>query len=351
MRHRPWFLGLLTTGGITCTWIAACGTGPHGPLVGESSARARASSESIAAPGTSEAKGGAASSAAPSPSEAPSAGLPLDPHPAEVRVGPQGAGSIGCGAASCSATKEVCCADAEHAAYACATRVETPSPRLFEGPGGQVDLEHPVCKTASGEAMSEPKLWFCDSSDDCAAGEVCCRQNLGWTMCVRALGAPASACHDSEACSEGTCRSKGARCDLADASCRRTKQHVSCGGATCTDEAPFCCATSTTSTCVAASAACDGSDTYRFECRTSADCLSGQKCCVSNFGSTHCGGTCWNDDIPTCTTAADCRGVPAHSYEFGSLSADACGFIPMTGIQSCMTADEASSMRQLRSQP
>jgi hypothetical protein len=321
-------------------FVVGCGTGTHSaekPVLGRSALPRPTASDASAQLDT--------AISAPLPDGLPSAAPSAETRGPPERFGPAGAGSIGCGSAVCAVATEVCCAEPRDALYACAPRVETPSPRVFEGPGGPIDLAKPSCKTASGAGMFEPLLWFCDSSDDCATGEVCCQQDVGWTMCVRAKGEAASTCHSGESCAAGSCRSKGARCDLDVATCRSTDRHVACGGAVCTDDAPVCCMIGGQSTCVRASASCETLDSARIECRSAADCLSGQKCCVSNGNSTHCGGTCFNDDMPTCATAADCRGVAAHTFEFGSQVASACAVIPSTGIRSCMTADEASRLR------
>jgi hypothetical protein len=319
-RYRARDLDASAHGLLLAFALAACHPAapiPSAPAPAPAAASATSEPVSVAAVETST----PAATAAPAPAETS--------HPA-------GPGRVACGATSCSAATEVCCADPGNKQYACAPRAETPSPILFEGPGGAVDLAPQHCATARGE-MAYPELWYCDGSDDCPANEACCQTSLRLTFCVHDRGGARSACDLGEACSAGSCRAKGARCE--EGLCRKERPALACGKSICGKDAPLCRVEGNAQRCIArGSGERDSSLASVLECRGPADCLAGQRCCVGSSGTeTHCAGSCGDGDTPTCLSSADCRGVSVPFVEGESASAPLCKAAASLGVKRCVT--------------
>ncbi|MCC6521724.1 MAG: hypothetical protein IT373_03600 [Polyangiaceae bacterium] len=202
--------------------------------------------------------------------------------------GENGPGRIGCGPLSCSAGEQ-CCAVPLVGVYQC-----------YLPPAPTVDL----LPTPSGTCLQyrQRVLTDCDDSLDCAADEACCATDrmLGGRCEKRPGRQPDEvACGFLELChGDASCRATDARC--FDGQCRRASVSLTCGGEVCTPEAPYCCegASSSESHC---GATCRHG--VRVECRSPADCLAGQHCCVGSTGESGCWSHC---ALARCTSAADC---------------------------------------------
>lgn len=257
----------------------------------------------------------------PAPAEASSAQAdPGKAGPSAPAATPAGEkGRTACGAGTCAAGSEVCCA-VEGADAACAAApadlpkandaafpkvfsVCIPSPKQGEGYSGAFSL--------------------CDDSTDCAGGEVCCEAAFDSEMgpALRRCTADRGACAAPEICREGTCATAGTTCSDAEAGqCRPGGVKMTCGAQTCSGATPVCYAGQksdgkgyeTHCGTVGKRPASDGAMLFAYECASNEDCPSGTQCGGSGNGDmgTMCVG--WVDYGSTavaCRTQADCKDV------------------------------------------
>lgn len=204
---------------------------------------------------------------------------------------------VECGAARCRAGVESCCFFSGEGA--CVASV-APGP---DDPAQLLASQLAACEAAPHEyALTE--LRRCDESSDCPAGQSCCGRFLfggaAASLC-EPLGAPdRAACELSERCRvTETCRTPGSTCD--DGACRKPAT-LTCAGLACPSTAAACCGDPPA---CRAPAACPPHEP-RYRCTTPADCLAGEHCALSAFGSMCTAFVDLANTRRVCVTAADC---------------------------------------------
>ncbi|MBK7579614.1 MAG: hypothetical protein IPI67_05335 [Myxococcales bacterium] len=214
------------------------------------------------------------------PAAAVDAGQDVGSVDVAVAVTPLGTSSerFRCGLASCQAAKETCCLAGNEGVCFASSPDDAP-----KGKVGYLKTQFDACNAASlPHGYSLSGIERCDESIDCAKGEICCDQFLfsGATIseCVASKPAAPTPCEYGERCIESaTCRLAGTSC--VEGYCRKLVAKLRCDQAPCAD-GEVCCGSPLG---CRASAACEGY--HRVRCNTDGDCVKGQRCFVSGYGS------------------------------------------------------------------
>ncbi|MCC6213480.1 MAG: hypothetical protein IT376_01310 [Polyangiaceae bacterium] len=206
---------------------------------------------------------------------------------------------VECGASRCRAGVESCCFFASGGAC-----VASVAPGVDDA-SQLLASQLAACEQAPHE-YSLTEIRRCDESSDCPAGQACCGRFLfggaAAALC-EPLGSPGpAACELAERCRvTETCRTPGSVCD--DGACRRPVS-LTCAGLACPASAAACCGEAP---------ACRAPDACpphepRYRCAAPVDCLPGEHCALSAFGSVCTAFVDLANTRRVCATAADCGG-------------------------------------------
>jgi hypothetical protein len=210
-------------------------------------------------------------------------------------------GQIHCGESLCSVKTELCCGEiGRDARFAGQCRPRRDPPRQ-PAPGAPTTRDEETCGGPS-------RTLYCDSSNDCAAGETCCRSDSA-TYCRPNHGRTPKPCDISEPCDGPSCLTPSTTC--IDHECRRPG-HLTCGYTQCNDEFPACCYDKRMSRyfCASSRAGClEQKDGRALTCLTRSDCPTGAHCCNDPSVGTTCQADCGPMGGALCTSDADCEGT------------------------------------------
>lgn len=200
-----------------------------------------------------------------------------DAAPAEPLVGST-AEYFRCGDGKCRSGSETCCGASNRGVCLPSSPDDAP-----QGKVGYLKTQWEICdKTAlekTGYSMSH--IDRCDESIDCKKGELCCDNFLfsGGTIgeCVKLPAGGSTPCDYGERCIESsTCRLPGSQC--IEGYCKKPVPNLPCGDSPCSGSTPYCCGS--TQSCASK---CES--WHQVRCARHADCLAGQRCTVSGYGS------------------------------------------------------------------
>ncbi|MBI4705224.1 MAG: hypothetical protein HY744_29300 [Deltaproteobacteria bacterium] len=233
-------------------------------------------------------------SASSEPEASASAAAEAPPQPAPYKPG-----TVRCGASTCKAGAEACCAFGNDVGCAPATPGNS-EPDLLK--------QSQQCMDRVKSDVSLSRLARCDDSGDCAAGEMSCRAAALGDADVSVCAPPQAggkACAIAERCvSEVPCRTPGTSC--VEGQCRLPGK-PDCLGQSCTGSAPLCCGKfdwQGKPSCQAAASCPQGGSLY--ECFTPGDCPNGTTCQSHATGTACMGEIDLTGRAVVCAKDADC---------------------------------------------
>lgn len=226
-------------------------------------------------------------------------------------------GQIHCGESLCSVRTELCCGEVGHdARFAGQCRPRKDSPRQ-PSRGGPTTRDQEAC------AVDGVDTHYCDSSNDCANGETCCRTHFG-TYCRPNHERTPKPCDISEPCDGASCLTPGTTC--IDQECRRP-EYLTCGYTQCNEEFPACCFDERMSRyfCASSRAGCfEHEDGRAMTCLSRSDCPALAHCCDDPAVGTTCQADCGPGGGALCKSDADCEGTYFNGAEGEKLETDEC---------------------------
>lgn len=183
-----------------------------------------------------------------------------------------------CGGGKCRSGSETCCGAGDRGVCLPSSPDDAPQGKI-----GYLKTQWEKCDKAAIEqtGYSLSNIDRCDESVDCKKGELCCDQFLfsGGTLseCTPAKPGGATPCDYGERCIESsTCRLPGTQC--IEGTCQKPVPNLPCGDSPCSGTTPYCCGS--TQSCASK---CES--WHQVRCTRHADCLAGQRCTVSGYGS------------------------------------------------------------------
>ena len=214
---------------------------------------------------------------AAAPDAAADASTKPDAPPAAPPVGST-AEYFRCGSSKCKAGSETCCGAGKAGVCVPSSPYDEP-----QGKPGYFKTQFEVCdkETVAKTGFSMSHVDRCDESIDCGKGEVCCDQFLfsGGTLgeCTKLPPGGATPCDYGERCIESsTCKLPGSVC--VEGYCRKPVPNLACGGAPCSGTTPVCCGDP-----LGCQSKCE--DYKRILCAKRSDCLAGQDCVMTSYGT------------------------------------------------------------------
>jgi hypothetical protein len=214
---------------------------------------------------------------------------------------------------------------------------------------------------------------------DCPAGERCdCSEDTGDCFCesgTRGTGALGDACSSQHDCATGICvddqcskRCGGGAdcggdvpvCQSIIGYCVAGECTPDCGGRTCGDDGCGGSCGSCAASKVCVSGTCQPGSTSAFACPGSADCQTGESCCVSQSGASSCTAVGSNLDVQCrqeasegtyryigCDDDSDCPGQVCCANLDSTFCADSCSFSEGCNLSdnNCATSERCCEFR------